>query len=347
METITIKDIAKLCGVGVSTVSRAINDHPDINPDTKQMIMEVIKEYNYIPNNSARNLKRSDSKTIAILVKGVDNPFFAKMIRVIEKEIEKKNYSMVVHHVEAYEDEVAAALELEKEKKLRGMIFLGGFYSDTSDNLAQGKVPVVLVTSAKPQFEHDNTYSAVSVDDEKEGYKLVDYLCKQGHEKIAIITDTMLDESVGKLRLTGYKKALKDNNIQVNQKLIKYMEESEDYSMECGYSLMKELLESREKFTAVFAISDSLAVGACRAVHDAGLKIPEDIAVAGFDGIDIASYYNPSITTIKQPIEEIAKESTRILFNVIRNKSMHTHKFFEGELVVRESTNKSKENSAD
>lgn len=114
-----------------------------------------------------------------------------------------------------------------------------------------------------------------------------------------------------------------------------------------GYSLMKELLESREKFTAVFAISDSLAVGACRAVHDAGLKIPEDIAVAGFDGIDIASYYNPSITTIKQPIEEIAKESTRILFNVIRNKSMHTHKFFEGELVVRESTNKSKENSAD
>ena len=90
METITIKDIAKLCGVGVSTVSRAINDHPDINPETKQKIMEVIREYNYIPNNSARNLKRSDSKTIAILVKGVDNPFFAKMIRVIEEEIGKK-----------------------------------------------------------------------------------------------------------------------------------------------------------------------------------------------------------------------------------------------------------------
>lgn len=347
METLTIKDIAKLCGVGVSTVSRAMNDHPDINPETKQMIMEVIRENNYIPNNSARNLKRTDSKTIAVLVKGVDNPLFSRMIRVIEEEIGNKKYAMVVHQVESYEDEIAAALELEREKRLRGIIFLGGFYSESSESLAQLKVPVVLVTSAKPQFEQDNTYSAVSVDDVRESYKMVDYLCKLGHKDIAIITATMHDESVGKLRLSGYCKALQDNNIKVNEKLIKYMEESEDYSMGCGYHLMTELLDSKEKISAVFAISDSLAIGACRAIHDRGLRVPKDIAVAGFDGIDIASYYTPSLTTITQPMEAIAKEAAKILFNVIRNKSKHTHKFFEGQLTIRESTGNNRKNSAD
>lgn len=338
MGTITIKDIAKLCGVGVSTVSRAINDHSDINPETKQMIMEVIKENHYIPNNSARNLKRSDSKTIAVLVKGVDNPFFGKMIRVIEEEIRKKKYSMVVHHVESEEDEVMAALELERERKLQGVIFLGGFYSETSENLSKIKVPAVLVTSAKPQLEENGEYSSVSVDDVKESYRMVDYLCELGHKNVAILTATIHDESVGKLRLKGYLKALEKHKIKVNENLIKYMKDSEDYSMQCGYMLMKELLESKEKVNSVFAISDSLAIGACRAIHDKGLRVPEDISVAGFDGIDMGTYYTPSLTTIVQPVEEIAKEATRILFNVIGKKTKHTHKFFEGELLVREST---------
>lgn len=339
MGTITIKDVAKLCGVGVSTVSRAINDHPDINPETKQMIMKVIEENNYIPNNSARNLKRSDSKTIAVLVKGVDNPFFEKMICVIEEEIRKKKYSMVVHHVEAQEGEVAAALELERQKKLCGMIFLGGFYSETSEDLAKVKVPVVLVTSAKPQLEANGAYSSVSVDDVKESCRMVDYLCQLGHKRIAILTATMHDESVGKLRLQGYKKALERHNIEINENLIKYMKDNEDYSMKCGYILMKELLESQEEISSVFAISDSLAIGACRAIHEAGLGVPEDIAVAGFDGLDMGAYYIPTLTTIVQPVEEIAKEAVKILFHVIKKKAIHTHKFFEGELVIRESTN--------
>ena len=106
MESINIKDVARICGVGVSTVSRAINNHPDINPETKDMIMQVVKEHNYIPNNSARNLKRTDSKAIAVLIKGISNPFFSKMIRIFEKEIHKKKYSFIMQHVDAGEDEV-------------------------------------------------------------------------------------------------------------------------------------------------------------------------------------------------------------------------------------------------
>ena len=110
MSDITIKEIAKRCGVGVSTVSRALNDHSDINPVTKQKILDVIKETGYIPNNSARNLKRTDAKCIAVLVKGITNPFFTPMIEVVENEVKKRGYALVLRHVEAYENEVDVAL---------------------------------------------------------------------------------------------------------------------------------------------------------------------------------------------------------------------------------------------
>lgn len=118
----TIKDIAKICGVGVSTVSRAINNHPDINAETKEKIMNTIKEYGYIPNNSARNLKRVDAKAIAVLVKGISNPFFTDMLKVIEAECNKKHYSLELLHIESDEDEVDVAQKVIKEKRLRGII---------------------------------------------------------------------------------------------------------------------------------------------------------------------------------------------------------------------------------
>lgn len=116
----TIKDVAKMCGVGVSTVSRAINDHPDINPETKERIMDAIRESGYVPNDSARNLKRVDAKAIAVLVKGIANPFFTSMITVIEQECKKRHYSMELSHIEADEDEVDVAQKVVKEKRLRG-----------------------------------------------------------------------------------------------------------------------------------------------------------------------------------------------------------------------------------
>ena len=115
---ITIKDIAKMCRCGISTVSRALNNHPDINEETKNKIMAIVKEYNFVPNNSARNLKITDSKTIAILIKGIANPFFMKMIKVMEDEIQRQKYSLILQHVDYDQDEVNVAIELEKEKKL-------------------------------------------------------------------------------------------------------------------------------------------------------------------------------------------------------------------------------------
>lgn len=339
MASITIIDIAKMCGVGVTTVSRAINNHPDISEETKAMIMQVIKENHYVPNNSARNLKRSASKTIAVLIKGITNPFFNRMIQVFEKEIQRKKYSFILQRVDENQDEIEVAIELEKEKRLKGIVFLGGYFSHSKEKLDQLTVPFVLSTIGMTPDYDPHKYSSVSVDDFKESYKMVDYLCNQGHRKIAIITASMDDVSIGKLRYEGYKQALEDHGLELNDKLVYSMKENiESYSMENGYEVTKELLSSGEEFTALFAVSDSLAVGACKAIFESGKSVPEDYAVAGFDGLDITYYYHPSITTIRQPVEEIAEETIKILFDLINKKITHAHKTFPAELMIREST---------
>lgn len=343
-ENITIKEIAQLCGVGISTVSRAMNNHADINPVTKKAIMEVIKENNYVPNNSARNLKRTDAKCIAVLVKGIENPLFNVMIKVMEKEIKKQKYSMVLHHVEFDEDEIDVAIELIKEKRLRGIVFLGGYFRHGKEKLGELKVPFIISTVGD-ETKEINTYSSVAVDDEKESKKAVDYLISVGHSKIAILSAPDQDESIGKLRLNGYLAALEHNGIPINRNLIRTVKTDQmNYSVTSGYQITKELLASKEEFTALFAISDTLAIGACRAIIEEGKKIPEDYSVIGYDGIEMGRYYNPSITTIAQPIKKMAEVTINLLFDVLRKKSKHQHKIFQANLEVRESSSPYKTN---
>lgn len=336
----TIKDIARICGVGVSTVSRAINNHPDINPETKVRIMNTIKEYGYVPNNSARNLKRVDAKAIAVLVKGISNPFFSNMIKVIEKECKEKHYSMELIHIESDEDEVEVALKVVKEKRLRGIIFLGGFFSHSNERLQKLSVPFVFSTAGSiPENISKNQYSNIGVDDRKESARMVDYLIGLGHQKIAMIVAEADEESIGRLRLEGYFDSLQAQGIAINPKLVlRTNDDIGHFSMENGYLTTKKLIESGEAFTALYAVSDTLAIGAIRALREAGLRVPEDISVAGYDGIDISAYISPSLTTIRQPIEEMARDTIKLLFDIIVGKKEHQHITYAGELLVREST---------
>lgn len=341
MEQITIKDIARMCGCGVSTVSRALNNHPDINEETRNKILNVVKETGFVPNNSARNLKITDSKTIAVLIKGIANPFFMKMIKIMEQEIQRQKYSLILQHVEFDQDEVDVAIELEREKKLKGIIFLGGYFNHTKEKLDKINVPFVISTVNMTE-EYSSNYVSVAVDDVKESYKIVDYLCKLGHKKILLISADPNDESIGKLRKEGYMKALSENGISVDENLIVPMSNDADsYSMKAGFLTLQEALNRKLDFSAVFAISDAVAIGACRALADAGKSIPGDVSVVGFDGIDNAKYYSPRITTIRQPFEDMAKASIKLLFKYIegdKNSEELQRRLFEGELIIGEST---------
>lgn len=341
MDEMTIKDVAKKCGVGISTVSRAINNHPDISPETKQMVMDVIREIGFIPNNSARNLKRTDAKCIAVLIKGITNPFFSSVIQIVETQVQKKKYAIVIQHVDAYENELDVAIQLVKEKRLRGIIFLGGSYQHDRRQIAKLKVPFVFCTIGTVQDKGEKIYSNIAVDDRTESRKMIDYLLDLGHRKIAIITEGIDAESVGHLRFEGYKDALAARNIAIDERLICEVKDTVDpYSMQNGYEMAKKLIDSGADFTAVFAIADFLAIGVCRALREAGKRIPEDISVAGYDGLAIGEFYTPQLTTIRQPVEAMAEKTAQLLLDVIDGKNGHEHIYFPAELIERESTGK-------
>ncbi len=338
MATLTIKDIARLCGVSISTVSRAINNDPEINKNTRDRVMEVVREFNYIPNNSARNLKMTESNTVALIVKGINNPFFLGMFPLFQAQLEKEGYQYLLHTVGGDADESYVAEEIAKEKRLKGIIFLGGQMDYPEKVLENIRVPLVLcsVAGVSRNIDITPTVSSVSIDDVAESYKLVDYLVKHGHRRIAIITGQKNDYTVGKMRLRGYINALKDNGIPYDEELVGYMEDPE-FTEANGYSIMKKMLESGKEFTAVFVISDRMAVGATKAIYDAGKKIPEDISVIGFDGIELTRYLQPSLTTVIQPVQQMVDSSIHLLMEQINGSPERQALAYSAELHERDS----------
>lgn len=339
MKNLNIKDVAKIVGVGVSTVSRVINNHPDVKAETREKVLQIIEEYNYIPNNSARNLKRSDSKNIGVLVKGIHNPFFSKIVQSIEQRIDEEGYSLILHYStgDCNENVIEAAIELIKEKKLKGLICLGGDFDNLNESqLVDLEIPIVLSSTSIFNNANKENFSSVIIENEKAAFEAVEYLCKLGHKKIGIITTGSEDRSIGKLRFQGYKKALTKNEIEYKEDFL----EIGEYTFESAFNAMNKLLDKDLDLTAVFVTSDIMAIGASKAILSKGLKIPHDISVIGFDGIEYAEFFHPSITTVKQPGEYMGEKSVEILFNLIKKKGNHRHIILETKLLERESCKK-------
>lgn len=337
MSDFTIKDISRIAGVGVSTVSRVLNNHPDVKSETRKKVLEVIEEFNYIPNNSARNLKRNTSNNIGVLVKGIDNPFFSKMIKSIEEKIDNQGYSMILHYNDANHDDFDVAVELIKEKKLKGLLCLGGdFYNVGEEKIKSIDIPLVFTSINIGVDMNKKLFSSVVIENEKAAYNAVDYICKLGHRKIAIITTGLQEGSTGRMRFEGYRNALKNNNIDYSEEFV----EIGEYTFESGFDYMNKLLDKNLNITAVFVTTDVMAIGAAKAILSRGLRIPEDISVMGFDGIDYAKFFHPSLTTIRQPAEDMGERSVDILFDLIKNKKQQQHIVLETELLERESCKK-------
>jgi len=338
MKKITIVDVAKKCNVGVSTVSRALNNNSDINEDTKKKILKVIDELGYVPNNSARNLKRTDAKCIGVLIKGITNPMFAPMTEIIEQKISRSGYATVVRYIRDDENESDIAAELAMEKRLCALIFLGGSFENEGDKLKKIGIPIVFSTVSNIDDSYKKSYSLLSVDDEKESFKIVNYLIKLGHKNIAIITEGTGKPSVALKREKGYKRALKENGIKENKDNIYYVDDKiEHFSMQNGYETARKIFANRKDITAIFCVSDYLAIGAVRAAKDAGIIIPKDVSIVGFDGIDIGRYMVPSLTTIMQPSNKIAHDSIDLLFDIIEKKKQNEIKIYDAKIIKGES----------
>lgn len=330
-----IKDIAQLANVGVSTVSRVINNHPDVKESTREKIKQIMKESNYIPNNNARILKQNNTKNIGVLVKGVFNPLFYQMTKIMGTKISEAGYTMIMGQNEyKFYEEIDALRSFIKEKRLQGVICLGGNFSDIKNGtFSDTEIPIVLTSVNTMTKKYKENYSSVGIDDEKAAYEATKYLINKGHEKIALIIGDVNDFGVSWWRLKGYKKALEERGIEINDKLITIGK----YTRKGAYEVITELLKSENEFTAIFALSDIMAVGAAKAVIDYGLRIPEDISIIGFDGMDESKYYNPSITTVKQPKKHMAEVGINLLMGLINGEKNNEHIVLDTELIERGS----------
>lgn len=333
-----IKDIARLAGVGVSTVSRVINDHPDVKDETREKILKIIKESNYIPNNSARILKKNNTNNIGVLVKGVFNPFFSEMINIIGNRINEAGYTMILQQNDyATEDDVDNLIAFVKEKRLQGIICLGGNFLNINDESFQFlDIPVVLTSVNTLSKESKSKFSSIGIDNVLAAKASIQYLIDKGHRNIGILLGEKNDVGISGLRLEGYKKALEENNIP-------YSEENVfigDYDYSGAYRVTKEIINNRKDITAIFSISDIMAVGAAKSVINQGLQVGEDISIMGFDGMDISKYYNPGITTVKQPKKNMANNSIDLLLALLAKKEEHKHIIFETKIIERESCKK-------
>lgn len=343
MSAPTIKDIASICGVSVSTVSRAINDSYGISQKTRSKVLKTIDEVGYKPDTNARNLKISKNKTIAVLIKGITNPFFTPMIKIIEEEISKTGYSFVLTKVEEHSSEVDVAQSMVNILKPEGIIFLGGYFINDQEKLKALGVPYSMTTIINKDRINKNS-TCVGVDDFKESYKLVDYLLSLGHKKIAFIAARSDDISIGQLRLEGYKKALDDHGIDFDPRLVIYPPKGlNPYSLYHGYESGKKIVRDKLACTAIFSISDTVAIGAIKALYDMGKKVPEDYSVAGFDGLEINEFLQKPITTIVQPTSQIAYTSVKELFKIIEKKNHKEVTSFDGKLFIGETTAKLRE----
>lgn len=329
-----IKDIAKLAGVGVSTVSRVINNHPDVKKDTRDKILEIIKEQNYIPNNTARMLKQNHTSYIGILVKGVFNPFFAEMVKIIGKAIEDTEYTMIFQHDDNKEDDIDSLISFVKEKKLKGVIYLGGNFADVpKERFDQVGCKIVVLCSNLGENLNSYSFSSVGIDDYKAAYEALSYLIDKGNQSIGLLIGDKNDVGVGRERLRGYLDAAKARGIS-KQNL--YIIEG-NYKYKEAYENTLKCIQENSHITAICSLSDTMAVGAAKAVLECGYHIGKDIGVMGFDGMDIVKYYNPSITTVEQPREKIAQIGVELLLQLLKEECEHEHIILDTVLLKRAS----------
>lgn len=330
-----IRDIAKISGVGVSTVSRVLNNHPDVKESTREKVLAVIKESNYVPNNSARILKQNNTKNIGVLVKGVFNPFFSELINVMGSKINDNKYTMILQQNDyGLEQEIENVISFVKEKRLQGIICLGGnFIGLNDDSFKNINVPIVLTSVNTVSPITSEKYSTVGISNLDAAYEATRYLIQKGHKNIALMLGEKNDFCVSWWRYKGYVKALKEHNISLNDENLIIG----DYDSTVSYNVTKELLKKRKDITAIFAISDFMAIGAAKAVTDSGLVVGKDISIIGFDGMDVSCYYNPGITTIKQPKKEMAEKSVELLFDLLKGKCENKRVLLNTQLIERES----------
>jgi LacI family transcriptional regulator len=330
MKYITLKMVAEKAEVSVNTASRAINNRPDINLETKKRVLQIAKKLGYIRNAAAVALRTKKTGTIGVVIADNRNPFYAELLNGIEEASREKNYHIILANTQRDYKKEEEAINLLLAKRVDGLLITP--VQDKDDdirNLIDANIPFVITGRDFENIEVDAVYN----DEVKGGFLATEYLIKKGHKRIALI-DGFLYKSPAKGRLDGYIKALNKYRISLDESLISVG----DINIEDGYERTKQMLGENLDFTAIFAYNDMMAFGSMQAIKEKGLRIPEDIGLVGYDDIPFSSLISPSLTTIKLKKQELGVESVKLLFSRINGGRKKTKKIMlDVELQIRES----------
>lgn len=310
---VTIQDVAKRAGVSISTVSRVVNGYVHVSSELREKVESAIKELEYRPSQVARSLASQKTNLIGIIVPDLTYHYYANMISSIEEQASLNGYNIVVCNIKE---------DLKKEKKYihvlmemwaQGIILMHEKMDPSTKKLLKdSKIPTVLASVKIDGLDIPN----VNIDDYKAAYDATEFLIKNGHKRIGFISGDMRDITAGRQRYEGYVGALRDYKLKADLSIIK----EGNFQIEDGYNKMAEIMKVKDKPTAVFAVSDSMAIGAMNYAIDQGYRVPEDISIMGFDNIDLAQVIRPRLTTVNQPSDEIGKRALITLIDLIEGR---------------------------
>ncbi len=327
--SLTLKDIAKEVGVSYATVSRALSGHPEVNKNTRKKIIEMAEEMGYQPNAIAQGLVKNETKTIGLLIPDITNPFFPAIARGIEEAAVEKGYSTFLCNTNWNKNIEKKYLNVLIQKQVDGLILTPS--SESTDHLKFIKKltpPKVFVN----KIIDNSSDTFIIIDNKKGAYQAVEHLIKKGHENIAFIGGEK-SSTANKERLTGYKNAMQDNGLKINNDYVKM----KGFNRTSGYFIMKEMLMSEGcQITAVFSANDLLALGAIQAIKEANFNIPEDIAIVGFDDIEFASLPEIQLTTVSQPKYQMGQIAFDALYEKLTGQKTKERKIIlEPSLIIR------------
>lgn len=333
--TVTLKDIARVAGVSHSTVSRALHGNPMIPPKTAARIRKVAEELGYVPNSIASGLRQTHSKVLGVLVRRIDDAFLAEVLQGIEDVLYAEGYGLFLATSHRDPEREKAIFRSMSERRVDGVIVCSTQVDEEHlRQLSEFGVPKVLINNqAATEMAH-----SVCHDDVSGGLALTNHLIELGHTHIAYLGHSRTGR-ITQERAEGYKKALKQAGLPFNSK---YVAAGPNGSAEGGVIGLKKLLEVDVRPTAVVCFNDIMAIGAMHAARQAGLNVPTDCSITGFDNISLSQYVNPALTTFHQPRYELGTEAAEMMLRLLsrKNKNLNAAEMISlrGELVVRAST---------
>ncbi len=329
----SIKDVAREAGVSIATVSRVLNDVDVVNEETKKKVLEVIDKLSYRPNIVARSLKTQKTSTIGIVIPDISSQFYPEIVRGAEDVANIYNYNIMLCNTDLDPEKEMEYLKVLKEKMVDGVLYMSNSLEPSIVELIKKlEIPMVLVETTS----REGNIPSVTIDNEQAALDAVNYLIKKGNKKIAYIGTHEDEVNASALRYLGYKNALAENSIRLNENIVYFGGlKSRD-----GYEGMLSILD-KENVDAVFCGSDEIAMGAINVLRDKEIKVPEQVDVIGFGNIYSASIFYPKITTIAQPMYDMGSVGMRMLIKIINKQEIEKHHYvLNHELIERNSCKK-------